>query len=179
MIDIIDNERRGRDSMIERGEIPMPDDATAAALYAVGVRGFADTGAPIVRVSFPIGWRHVADPLDHRRWHIVDASGAPRFVCFWKEAHPFGGETGRGSVGIVENDGIRREWQGRDSELYFTERKIALRISCSRCSSPDERIVQISAYVADEQPAHVRDIAARNEAEFRREHRCAVRGEHK
>ncbi len=155
-------ERRARDDMIRRGELPMGNAATETALAAMGIRrnGFL--------LSLPPRWRMEADPLDHRRWFVLDQRGIRRAAAFWKEID----YESRGSCAIVEDQRLVRQWEGEDSEYFSRTRNFRLTLACGRCDSPDGYGLSISAAMALEHPAGTRHFVEQHERAFLAKHIC-------
>jgi len=170
MINIEANERRERDDMIARGEIPAPDAETLPRLEALGVRCH-DIGV-IAHVTLPARWSPEADPLDHRRWFLLDERGIRRVACFWKAAGLFDSGPGRGSIALMEADLLIRRWEGRDSAHFFQTQNLRLTLSCVRCRKPEVLPVEIEGRVAEEKPGYVRAFVEHHERLFLERHVC-------
>lgn len=165
MIDIARDERAGRDAFMGDPLLPAPSTEVRAALLADGfILEEANDGYPAVHAMLPEGWRKEADPIDGRRFYLVDKGGERRFTIFWKAARIFSDEKDSGGISVVADDGIQRGWAGDrrtdDGKVYS--------VHCPDCCV--RAAMRLDWYALDRRPASALSLVAEVEWNFARDH---------
>lgn len=172
LFDIEHEERRARDTMMLRDELPNPTPEQGAQLRAMGFAfGRFDPGNGAIHATAPRGWHKEADGARHRVFHIMDERGIRRVSVFWKAPHPFSREHGYGHIEILKPDGLRREWI-TDGEAVYRERKYFYVLTCDTCLMRVHG--SIDAADALESAAYGQRIEAMVERGFRHADGCRV-----